>query len=147
MKSLGRQLEYKWRKTCSKCDQPESTLSCLLSGSNASKMNSILCHHSSGIMLSSGAFPGCDVVYAPEDADPETIQASCELFVMYIADKIAHICHTLDTITELVQSWDVFGPQSDLRSKDDSQLVRPDEAEKVLWSMWPTTSGLHPCPL
>lgn len=75
-------------------------------------------------MLSSGAslLKGF-LSQAPEDADPENLQAHYDSMAMHFADKIALICHNLDTKSGLTQYKDIIAIQSHPSYMDDFQLV------------------------
>ncbi|KAF7235017.1 C-type lectin domain family 2 member D, partial [Varanus komodoensis] len=74
------------------------------------------------------------------------VAARCDDFARHFREKIAQICHELDTTidSELSKETPTLPSGPDLL--DEFQLLRPNDVDKVLGRVRPTTCLLDPCP-
>ncbi|KAF7241261.1 Maternal embryonic leucine zipper kinase [Varanus komodoensis] len=72
--------------------------------------------------------------------------ARCDDFVKHFKEKIAQIHHELDSTSESELSGEVPMLPSGPKLMDEFQLLRPDDVDKVLGQVRPTTCLLDPCP-
>ncbi|KAF7250970.1 Interleukin-1 receptor accessory protein-like 1, partial [Varanus komodoensis] len=80
-----------------------------------------------------------------EDPVPPS-KARCDDFARHFREKIAQIRHKLDSTNESEVSGEVPMMPSGPELLDEFQLLRPDDVDKVLGRVRPTTCLLDPCP-
>ncbi|XP_067320839.1 uncharacterized protein [Anolis sagrei] len=76
---------------------------------------------------------------------PDNSAAHCEAFARFFADKVALIRSGLDATLDAV-SVDVTQAPACPILLDSFQFVKPEDVDKILGGMRPTTSILDPCP-
>ncbi|KAF7246131.1 Transmembrane protein 68 [Varanus komodoensis] len=74
------------------------------------------------------------------------VKARCDDFAKHIREKIAQIRHELDSTIESDSTGEVPMMPLSPQLMDDFQLLRPDDVDKVLGKVRPTTCLLDPCP-
>ncbi|KAF7247959.1 putative RNA-directed DNA polymerase from transposon BS [Varanus komodoensis] len=80
-----------------------------------------------------------------EDLIPPS-KARCDDFARHFREKIAQIRHELDTTIDSEVSKETPTLPSGPDLLDEFQLLRPDDVDKVLGRVHPTTCLLDPCP-
>ncbi|KAF7251034.1 putative RNA-directed DNA polymerase from transposon BS [Varanus komodoensis] len=73
-------------------------------------------------------------------------KARCDDFAKHFREKIAQIRHELDSTCDSEVSGEIPMPPSGPKLLDEFQLLRPDDVDKVLGRVHPTTCLLDPCP-
>ncbi|KAF7251480.1 Papilin [Varanus komodoensis] len=73
--------------------------------------------------------------------------AHCDDFAQHFKEKIAQIRHKLDSTSDSDPLGEVPMTPSGQILLDEFQLLRPDDVDKVLGLVCPTTCLLEPCPL
>ncbi|KAF7246017.1 putative RNA-directed DNA polymerase from transposon BS [Varanus komodoensis] len=74
------------------------------------------------------------------------VVARCDDFAKHFREKIAQICHELDSTIESDFTGELPSTPSSPQLMDEFQLLRPDDVDKVLGQVHPTTCLLDPCP-
>ncbi|KAF7241729.1 putative RNA-directed DNA polymerase from transposon BS [Varanus komodoensis] len=80
-----------------------------------------------------------------EDPMPPS-KARCDDFARHFREKIAQIRHELDSTNESEVSEESPMPPSGPKLLEEFQLLRPNDVDKVLGRVRPTTCLLDPCP-
>ncbi|KAF7249458.1 RNA-directed DNA polymerase from mobile element jockey [Varanus komodoensis] len=80
-----------------------------------------------------------------EDPMPPS-KARCDDFARHFREKIAQIRHELDSTNESEVSGETPMLPSGPKLLEEFQLLRPDDVDKVLGQVRPTTCLLDPCP-
>ncbi|KAF7246310.1 Tyrosine-protein kinase Yes, partial [Varanus komodoensis] len=73
-------------------------------------------------------------------------KACCDDFARHFREKIAQICHELDSTVEPDSTEEMPMTPSSPQLMDEFQLLQPDDVDKVLGQVRPTTCLLDPCP-
>ncbi|KAF7246241.1 RNA-directed DNA polymerase from mobile element jockey [Varanus komodoensis] len=73
-------------------------------------------------------------------------QAHCDDFAKNFREKIAQIRHELDSTSDSEVSGEIPMPPPGPKLMDEFQLLQPDDVDKVLGRVRPTTCLLDPCP-
>ncbi|KAF7239258.1 hypothetical protein EYD10_14085 [Varanus komodoensis] len=73
-------------------------------------------------------------------------KACCDDFAKHFREKIAQIRHELDSVIESDSTGETPSMPSSPQLMDEFQLLRPDDVDKVLGQVRPTTCLLEPCP-
>ncbi|KAF7249630.1 putative RNA-directed DNA polymerase from transposon BS [Varanus komodoensis] len=74
------------------------------------------------------------------------LKARCDDFAKHFREKIAQIRHKLDSTSDSEASEEIPMLPSGPKLMDEFQLLRPDDVDKVLGRVRPTTCLLDPCP-
>ncbi|KAF7252401.1 hypothetical protein EYD10_01895 [Varanus komodoensis] len=72
-------------------------------------------------------------------------KARCDNFAKHFREKIAQIRHELDSTSDSEVSGEIPVPPPGPKLMDEFQLLRPDDVDKVLGRVRPTTCLLDPC--
>ncbi|KAF7246806.1 Chorion-specific transcription factor GCMa, partial [Varanus komodoensis] len=150
MKQVGRRLERRWRRSRDESDRTHlrahyrayavavrAAKKKFFSTSIASSQ----CHLAELFRVVQGlVHPG-----PKEDPVPPS-KARCDDFARHFREKIAQIRHELDTTKESEVSGETPMLPSGPALLDEFQLLRPDDVDKVLGRVRPTTCLLDPCP-
>ncbi|KAF7245550.1 hypothetical protein EYD10_08337 [Varanus komodoensis] len=73
-------------------------------------------------------------------------KARCDDFAKHFREKIAQIRHKLDSTSDSEASGEIPMLPSGPKLMDEFQLLQPDDVDKVLGQVRPTTCLLDPCP-
>ncbi|KAF7251291.1 Dystrophin, partial [Varanus komodoensis] len=122
MKQVGRWLERRWRRS-----RGESDRTCLRA-------------HYQAYAVAGLVHPG-----PKKDLVPPS-KARCDDFAKHFREKITQIRHELDSTIEPDSAGEIPSTPSSPQLMDEFQLLWPDDVDKVLGQVRPTTSLLYPCP-
>ncbi|KAF7244472.1 VWFA and cache domain-containing protein 1 [Varanus komodoensis] len=149
MKRVGRQLERRWRKSQDESDRTHlrahyrayavavKAKKKFFSASIASSQ----CHPAELFQVVQGL-----VRLGPKEDPMPPSKARCDDFARHFREKIAQIRHELDSTNESEVSEESPMPPSGPKLLEEFQLLRPNDVDKVLGRVRPTTCLLDPCP-
>ncbi|KAF7242125.1 Transcription factor COE3 [Varanus komodoensis] len=86
-----------------------------------------------------------DLVFSTGQEEGD-LRACCDDFAKHFWEKIAQIRHELDSTSESDSAGEVPMLPSGPQLMDEFQLLRPDDVDKMLGQVRPTTCLLDPCP-
>ncbi|KAF7243419.1 RNA-directed DNA polymerase from mobile element jockey [Varanus komodoensis] len=149
MKRVGRRLERRWRKS-----QDESERTHLRAHYRA---YAVVVRVAKKKFSASIASSQCclvelfrvvqGLVHPGPKKDPvPPSTAYCDDFAKHFKEKIAQICHELDSTSNSEPSGEELMLPSGPNLLDEFQLLQPDDMDKVLGQVCPTTCLLDPCP-
>ncbi|KAF7253150.1 hypothetical protein EYD10_01179 [Varanus komodoensis] len=129
MKWVGRRLEHRWRKSW-----------------NESERTHLRAHYRAYAVVQSSLrwYKGWFIQAPKKTVPPST--ARCDDFAKHFKEKIAQICHELDSTNDSELSGELPMLPSGPKLMDEFQLLRPDDVDKVLGQVHPTICLLDPCP-
>ncbi|KAF7241902.1 Non-homologous end-joining factor 1 [Varanus komodoensis] len=150
MKRVGRRLERRWRKSRDESDQThlrahyrayavavKAAKKKFFSASIASSQ----CRPAELFRVVQGL-----VRLGPKEDPMPPSKARCDDFARHFREKIAQIRHELDSTNESEVSEESPMPPSGPKLLEEFQLLRPNDVDKVLGRVRPTTCLLDPCP-
>uniref|UniRef100_A0A8D2J9Z0 Reverse transcriptase domain-containing protein n=1 Tax=Varanus komodoensis TaxID=61221 RepID=A0A8D2J9Z0_VARKO len=150
MKRVGRQLERRWRKSRDESDPTHLRAHywAYAVAVKAAKKKFFSASIASSQCRPAELFRVVQGLVRPgpkEDPMPPS-KARCDDFARHFRKKIAQIRHELDTTNESEVSGETPMLPSGPKLLEEFQLLRPDDVDKVLGRVRPTTCLLDPCP-
>ncbi|KAF7254271.1 CMP-N-acetylneuraminate-beta-1,4-galactoside alpha-2,3-sialyltransferase [Varanus komodoensis] len=151
MKRVGRHLERRWRKSRDESDQTHlrAHYRAYAVAVRAAKKTFFSTSIASSQCCPAELFQVVQGLLHPgpkKDPVPPLI-ACCDDFAQHFKEKIAQICHELDSTSDSDPLGEVPMSPSGQILLDEFQLLRLDDVDKVLGQVCPTTCLLDPCPL
>ncbi|KAF7242353.1 putative RNA-directed DNA polymerase from transposon BS [Varanus komodoensis] len=150
MKQLGRCLERRWRRSRGDSDRTHLRAhywAYAVAVRMAKKkffsvsIASSQCHPAELFRVVQGLIhPG-----PKKDLVPPS-KARCDAFAKHFREKIAQLRHELDSAIESDSTEETPSTPLSPQLMDEFQLLRPDDVDKVLGQVRPTTCLLDPCP-
>ncbi|KAF7244380.1 putative RNA-directed DNA polymerase from transposon BS [Varanus komodoensis] len=150
MKQVGRRLERRWRKSRDESDRTHlrAHYQAYAVAVRVAKKRFFSASIASSKCRPAELFRVVQGLVHPgpkKDLVPPS-KARCDDFAMHFREKIAQIRHELDTTSESEVSGETPMLLSGPELLDAFQLLQPDDADKVLGRVRPTTCLLDPCP-
>ncbi|KAF7252893.1 putative RNA-directed DNA polymerase from transposon BS [Varanus komodoensis] len=150
MKQVGRRLERRWRKSRDESDRTHlrAHYRAYAVAVRAAKKRFFSASIASSQCRPAELFRVVQGLVRPgpkEDLIPPS-KTRCDDFVRHFREKIAQIRHELDTTIDSEVSKETPMLPSGPDLLDEFQLLRPDDVDKVLGRVRPTTCLLDPCP-
>ncbi|KAF7249282.1 Peroxisome proliferator-activated receptor gamma coactivator 1-beta [Varanus komodoensis] len=150
MKRVGRRLEHRWRKSRNESDRTHlrAHYRAYAVAVKAAKKKFFSASIASSQCRPVELFRVVQGLVRPgpkEDPMPPS-KARCDDFARHFREKIAQIHHKLDSTNESEVSEESPMLPSGPKLLEEFQLLRPDDVDKVLGRVRPTTCLLDPCP-
>ncbi|KAF7241018.1 RNA-directed DNA polymerase from mobile element jockey [Varanus komodoensis] len=150
MKQVGRRLERRWRKSRDESDRTHlrAHYRAYAVAVRVAKKRYFSASIASSQCCPAELFRVVHGLVCPgpkEDLVPPS-KARCDDFARHFREKIAQIRHELDSTIDTEVLRETPMPPSGPELLDEFQLLRPDDVDKVLGRVRPTTCLLDPCP-